>query len=88
MMSCDEFTSLVTEYLDGRVPHGKKIGMWMHRLMCVRCRNYLRQMQEILDFVGTYDEAPEAPLDQGTRRELLDRFKERHGPGCGCDHDH
>lgn len=81
MMSCEEFTSLVTDYLDGRVPHGKKIGMWMHRMMCVRCRNYLRQIRELVTFIETHDEAPVIPVDDAIRSELLDRFRKQQDSG-------
>ena len=82
MMSCEEFTASVTDFLDGRVPFGKQMGMWMHRLMCVRCRNYLRQMQEVLDFIATHDEAPQEGIDEDTRRDLVDKFRHKHGPDC------
>ena len=81
MMSCEEFTSLVTDFLDGRVPHGKKLGMLIHRLMCVRCRNYLRQIRELVVFVGTHDEPPSIDLGDEARSELLRRFREVQGEG-------
>lgn len=82
MMDCDEFTSLVTDYLDGRVPQGKRMGMWMHRMMCVRCRGYFRQIKEVVSFVTTYDEAPARPLDERDRQKLIDKFCDHHDTSC------
>lgn len=82
MMTCDEFTSLITDYLDGRVPHGDRIGMWIHKLMCVRCRNYYRQFEELIAFMRAHGKAPEQPLPEPQRNELIERFK------CSCQEPH
>ena len=76
MMSCEEFTSHISDFLDGRLPSGKKMGMWLHRLLCVRCRNYLRQTRELVTFIGAHGRAPKIPLDDKVRSELVERFRQ------------
>lgn len=82
MMSCEEFTSRMTEFLDSKLPFGKKMGMWMHKLMCVRCRNCLRQIEELVDFIGERGSAAQRPLDEETKDELLSNFVHHHCTEC------
>lgn len=77
MVTCEEFTDRVSDYLDDRVPFGERIGLCMHRLLCVRCRNYYRQLQEIVEFVEEYGDPPESTPPPKLRRELLDRYREK-----------
>lgn len=76
MVTCEEFTDQVSDYLDNRVPFGERIGLCMHRLLCVRCRNYYRQLKEIVEFVEEYGDPPESAPPPEMRRELLERYRE------------
>lgn len=76
MITCDEFTSMITEYLDGRVPKGRAMGMWMHRMMCRRCRGYFRQINELIAFTGAHGDAPRMELDEEQKARLFKAFRE------------
>ncbi len=81
MTDCEEFAETVGEYLDGRLPYGERVGMWLHRVMCPPCRHYaeqLRQLRELMNRLGEQwredtSECPPAEL----KRDLLDRFHQR-----------
>lgn len=82
MISCEEFTDRVSDYLDNRVPFGDRIGICMHRLMCVRCRNFYRQLKEIVEFVEVHGDPPDhtsPPPDM--RDDLLSQYREQYGDG-------
>ena len=79
MITCEEFTDQVSDYLDNRIPFGERIGVCMHRLMCVRCRNFYRQLKEIVEFVEDYGEAAEKKPSSDQQQELLTQFRERYG---------
>lgn len=79
MITCEEFTDNVSDYLDDRVPFGDRIGLCMHRLLCVRCRNYYRQLKEVVEFVEEYADPPEVRPDEQQREALMDRFRDRRG---------
>ena len=80
MITCEEFTDHVSDYLDGRVPFGDRIGICMHRLMCVRCRNFYRQLKEIVEFVEEHGAPQEHTRPSpGMRDDLLSQYRERFG---------
>lgn len=78
MMTCEEFTENVTEYLEGRVPYGERIGMWFHAVLCGPCKRYLEQMREVVDLCDelgeeeSRDGAPEEVKD-----DLLEKFRHK-----------
>ncbi|MFB6264821.1 MAG: hypothetical protein ABEL76_14525 [Bradymonadaceae bacterium] len=79
-MTCEEFTDRVTDYLEGRVPFGERIGMWMHSIICEHCRRYMEQMRrvvELSDELGERDEREVAGPDSEMKGELLEEFSSR-----------
>lgn len=72
MLTCEQITELVTDYLERRLPLGKRIRFQLHIGMCRHCRRYLRQMRVAIRTVGKLP--PEPPPDD-VKRELLERFK-------------
>ncbi len=38
MMSCKEFSELITEYLEGQMPMGQRMSFWLHKAMCGPCK--------------------------------------------------
>lgn len=76
MMECDEFTDRVTDYLEGRVPFGERLGIWLHSAMCVHCRRYLNQMREVVDLMGEIDGADaEKGCPDDVKEDLLSKFE-------------
>lgn len=74
MITCEEFTDQISDYLDGRVPFGDRIGLCMHRLMCVRCRNLYRQLREIVDFTQAHGDPPAITPTKRQKEDLLSRY--------------
>lgn len=72
MLSCQGITELVTEYLERRMPLGKRLSFRMHVGMCRHCRRYLRQMRTTIAATG---ELPAEPIPVEVRDELLERFR-------------
>ncbi len=82
MLTCQQLTELVTDYLEGRLTLGQKLSFQMHLGMCRHCRSYLKQMRLTLRTVGKIDVEKEVPAE--VREDLLKRFrdwKNRGGSG-------
>lgn len=71
MLTCQEVTKLVTEYIDGELPVMARLRFLMHLSMCRHCRRYLRQMRAVVAAMGrlpdTYD-APPPPVEEALLR--------------------
>ena len=78
MMTCKEFADRVSDYLDGRVPYGERIGIWLHALMCEPCRRYMDQMRQTIDYMH---EVGESEHDEGcpdeVKEELMEQFRSK-----------
>jgi anti-sigma factor RsiW len=74
MMSCRELTELITEYLDGALPFGRKLQFQLHLGLCRHCRTYLRQLRKTVSVLGHVPDV-EQSLPAPVRDELLQRFR-------------
>ncbi len=82
MITCEQMTNRITEYLEGTVPRGERIGMWLHLLICHHCRRYLRQMKRAIAMMGELADTPGAAVDETTKQDLLAQFREHQSsPG-------
>jgi predicted anti-sigma-YlaC factor YlaD len=81
MLTCQELTELVTDYLEGRMPLRQRMRVQMHLGMCHRCRAYLRQMQVT---VRTLGKMPDEGISDDVRSELLECFRALK-PTAGTD---
>jgi len=72
MITCQEMTELITDYLEGRLPLLARIRFQLHLGTCRRCRAYLLQMRQTLAVVGRL--ADEPPPEE-VREELLACFR-------------
>jgi len=71
MLSCQEMTELVTDYLEKRMSLLDRIRFQLHIGMCRYCRSYLDQMRLTIQTLGrlpSRDARPAVP------EELLRRF--------------
>ncbi len=73
MLTCKELTEIVTDYLEGRMPFGKRMSFWLHISMCKHCREYIRQMKLT---VATLGKMPPEPIPPETREALHARFRD------------
>jgi anti-sigma factor RsiW len=72
MLTCQQLTTLVTDYLEGHLSFADRVRFRMHVGMCKHCRAYLRQMRATVATVG---QLPDEPLPDAVRDELLERFR-------------
>jgi anti-sigma factor RsiW len=71
MLSCQEVTELVTDFVEGRLSFRQWLRFQLHVGMCRHCRAYLRQMRATIAALG---KLPEEPLDEAAHEELMRRF--------------
>jgi predicted anti-sigma-YlaC factor YlaD len=72
MLTCQEVTELVTDYLEGRPPLVQRLRFQLHLGMCRHCRAYLRQMKVTVDALASL--AGE-PIPQAMSHEVLERLR-------------
>lgn len=70
MLSCQQITELITDYLEGRLSFGRRLRFQMHLGMCRHCRAYLRQMRLTIRTLGRVPGQPPPP-------EILDELMKR-----------
>ena len=51
MYQCKDIAEEVSNYIDGNLPLGKRIGLFFHLLICSCCRNYLQQIRSTISIV-------------------------------------
>jgi anti-sigma factor RsiW len=73
MLTCQQLTELVTDYLEGRLSPMDRLRFRLHIGMCRHCRAYLHQMRHTIRTLGTLP-AEEIPPD--VRDDLLARFRD------------
>ncbi|MBL1277386.1 MAG: hypothetical protein COB30_015000 [Ectothiorhodospiraceae bacterium] len=65
MPSCKDITNHTSEYLDRHMPWHKRIGYWLHLLMCVHCKRYVDQLKLTISTIGrTQDATPPDVSDE------------------------
>jgi len=72
MLTCNQITELVTDYVEGRLSLGDRVRFRMHVGMCKHCKEYLRQMRLTVKTVG---QLPDEPMPSDVKDELLRRFR-------------
>jgi predicted anti-sigma-YlaC factor YlaD len=72
MLTCQELTELVTDYLEGRQSLGQRLRFEIHLGMCRHCRAYLRQMKETVHALGGL---PNDEIPSDVSEQLLSRFR-------------
>lgn len=45
--SCHEVQTHLTEYAEGSLPFGKRVGMWVHLMLCRVCAGVLRGLKAL-----------------------------------------
>ena len=71
MLSCQEMTELITDYLERRLSFVDRARFQMHLGMCRHCRLYLRQMKLS---VAALDGVPPEPVPDEVMKLLLAGF--------------
>lgn len=76
MLTCQNITELVTDYLEGRLSLMDRLRFRMHIMMCKECRGYLIQMKNTVKAVG---KLPEEPIPEDVHEELMKCFENWRG---------
>lgn len=77
MLTCQQLTELITEYLEGRMPFWRRVQFHMHLGMCRHCRAYLHQMKLTTAALGAL---PPVQMPEDVKAELLRRFRSMAPP--------
>ena len=77
MLTCQQLTELVTEYLEGRMSFWQRARFQMHLGMCRHCRAYVAQMRVTIHTLG---HLPEETIPEDLKAELLSRFSSMAPP--------
>ena len=72
MLTCQELTEVVTDYLEGRMGFADRLRFRLHVGMCKPCMAFLRARKLTIQAVGSL---PAEPMPTEVRDELLERFK-------------
>ncbi|NQY26455.1 MAG: hypothetical protein HRT92_04680 [Piscirickettsiaceae bacterium] len=52
MYQCKDIADEVNNYIDGDLPLSKRVGLFIHLLMCSCCRNYLQQIRSTISIIS------------------------------------
>jgi anti-sigma factor RsiW len=73
-LRCRELVEVITDYLEGALPHDYRVRFEAHLAACDGCRDYLEQFEQAIALTGRV-EAEQLP--PGLRDELLSAFREQ-----------
>ena len=76
MLTCEEITHLVTEYIEGRMRWMDRVRFRMHVAMCKHCREYVAQMKLA---ARTLARMPESPVPEESMRHMVVAFRNWNG---------
>lgn len=80
MLTCQELTEVITDYVEGRMSFWQRAQLQLHLGMCSGCRAYLRQMRLTIQTVGAL---PKEPIPEDVERALLERLESMGGRSRG-----
>ena len=72
-LNCRELVEIVTDYLEGTLPHEERARVDAHLVNCPGCTTYIEQMRETVRLTGRLREADLQPT---AREALLEAFRD------------
>jgi len=72
MLTCQELTELVTDYLEGNLSFADRLQFKMHLGMCPHCRRFVQGQKLLIDLTG---QLPPEPLPEEIQDDLLAAFR-------------
>ena len=75
MLKCRDIAHQSSDYLDGNLGLGQRMGVTMHLLMCGKCRAFIRHLRTALE---VYAKLPARHLDDEETAVLVERIFVRH----------
>jgi predicted anti-sigma-YlaC factor YlaD len=85
MLTCQQMTELVTDYVERRLPFADRVRFQMHLGMCRHCREYLRQIKLVAAALGELRSEDVPPMPEEVATELLARFRTWKGSRARAD---
>ncbi len=77
-MTCQEYTSALTDHMEGRTSPFTNIGIVVHSMICSGCRRYKQQFRTVVRLAN--DGTPDAELQQVRgEEELVAAFAQARG---------
>ncbi len=73
MLSCQEITELVTDYVEGAMSTEERLRFETHIGLCRHCRAYLNQMR---DTAKMLERLTEQPVPEPVMDELREKLRE------------
>ena len=64
MRSCRDISALVSQGLDKKLSLRERFAVWLHVMMCTRCRNFKTQTQFIRKAARHYTDDLQSRLDK------------------------
>ena len=62
MTTCRQVSSLITDYLDGKLGPAQWLTFRFHLLVCSSCRQHLVNMRQLVEAMGRIPPETEVPL--------------------------
>jgi hypothetical protein len=70
--TCQQFTEVITDYLEGALTTREWIRFQIHLGLCIGCRRYLRQMKQSIHVL---DKLPDEAIPIEIHEEMLRKFE-------------
>jgi hypothetical protein len=77
LLDCREASRAQSEQLDHPLPRGKRVGLWLHLLICQWCRRYGSQIRFLRHAANEHHEDLTEAAPHGLSNEARDRIKQR-----------
>ena len=77
IISCSQLVSLVTDYVEDRLPVPERLRFEEHLAVCGPCRSYFDQMRDTIRLTG---ELREESIDPTMRDAAVEAFRDWKGP--------
>lgn len=71
MLECKDVAEEASNYLDGDLPLGKRIGLFFHLVICSCCRAYLQQIRQTIRTVAVVRPREQNHIDTQALAEQL-----------------
>ncbi len=76
MFQCKDVAEEASNYLERDLPLRKRLGLFLHLLVCSCCRNYLQQLRQTINTVSTLRPTEESHTDTKALAEKLRALSE------------
>jgi hypothetical protein len=77
--SCHEVQTELTEYMEGTLPFTRRVGIWIHLLLCRVCAGFLRGLRALPVLAKTALAVPKQTSEAATKALALVQAALRQG---------